>query len=229
MALFKPRHHENGLEEMIHRQLQARGIRNGAILDAFRQIPREWFMPRGAEMDAYGDYPSQIGCGQTISQPYVVALMLEYLEISTDHRVLEIGTGSGYTTALLSALAREVHSVEVFEELLALADANLERVDRGNIHLYLGSGWEALPGNPQFDRIIAWASPPAIPPALLGMLALEGRMVLPVGKLDQTVVSIRKRKQGVETQQLDLVRFVPLIREDKVPRLIKQGRERKSE
>ncbi len=204
-------------QRMIEDQLVARGIQDPRILEAFRTIPRIHFMPLGTEHEAYADYPTHITCGQTISQPFIVALMMEYLQITPDSRLLEVGTGSGYSTALLAQMAKSVDSVELYEELMLYAQERLAGVPHDNIRLFLGSGWQQMPTGDQYDRIIVWASAAKVPDALVASLSGNGKMVIPVGKMDQYVYVIRKTGDTVEKQRLDAVRFVPLVREDQEP------------
>ena len=201
------------LQEMIQYDLRGRGITHQRVLAAFNRIDRQHFMPDEQVDEAYADRPASIECGQTISQPFIVAQMLEYLQVDTSHRVLELGTGSGYSTALIAELAASVDSLDVFPELLKFAYANLNRQAVRGIRLFLGSGWSALPEQ-TYDRIVVWASPPRIPENLINALAIDGIMVIPVGKQDQYVQIVRKTDQGVSTERRDPVRFVPLIRED---------------
>ncbi len=199
--------------EMVRSQLLARGIRDRRILKAFRRIDRAFFVPKEHQFEAYEDYPLPIGCGQTISQPYVVALMLVYLDVQPEHKVLEIGTGSGYSTALLSQLAHHVDSVEYYRELHESAGARLNRLGITNVDLYHGDGWQGPPVDRQYERIILWAAPPKPPEKLKAALSRGGLMVAPVGKRLQDLWIIQKKgTDEFKIRYKDPVAFVPLIR-----------------
>jgi len=198
-------------QDMVRRQLQRRGITQSAILAAFQQIPRQLFIPHVSLETAYRDDPIRIAAGQTISQPYVVALMLEYLQLSRVFRVLEIGTGSGYATALLSQLCQQVDSIEVYAELVAAAQTALSKLGIENVKLEHRSGWEQTAVAPVYDRIILWASPPRIPEHLLGQLKSGGLLVAPVGKREQKIWLFTKQGAVIKKEARDTVRFVPLI------------------
>lgn len=189
------------------------GIRDRAVLDAMLQVPRHRFVPAHLEAQAYADFALPIGSEQTISQPYVVARMSELLRLSTDHSVLEIGTGSGYQTAILARLARRVYSLERVPALAREAIARLRElgIDNVKIQAFDGTiGWsEAAP----FDRILVTAAAPRLPPPLLEQLSVGGRMVIPEGGRDeQRLVSYRKlRGGGARREEWEAVSFVPLI------------------
>ncbi|OGW86374.1 MAG: protein-L-isoaspartate O-methyltransferase [Omnitrophica bacterium RIFCSPLOWO2_01_FULL_45_10b] len=193
---------------MIERQLKGRGIKCLEVLTAFRKIPREQFIPPDLKMKAYEDHPLSIGYNQTISQPYIVALMTERLEITKKDRVLEIGTGSGYQTAILAELAGEVYSVEIVEPLHGLANERLQRMGYKNVHLKHGDGCSGWPEEAPFDKMIATAAAKEIPQALMEQLKEGGRIVIPVGELDQDLVLGIKRKNTLEIKHLTPVRFV---------------------
>ena len=190
------------------------GIRDERLLRAFEQVPRELFVPPSLRPHAEADRPLPIGHGQTISQPFIVAFMTEVLEVSGDHRVLEIGTGSGYQTAILALLAREVFSVEIVPELAAAAsEILLGTLGLGNVHLRVGDGRLGWPDAAPFDRTIVTAAPAAIPEALVAQLAPGGRMIIPVGADPefQVLQVLRRSADGVdEVSNLIPVRFVPL-------------------
>ena len=196
------------------RELESvQGIRDRAVLDAMLQVPRHRFVPAHLEAQAYADFALPIGSEQTISQPYVVARMSELLRLSADHSVLEIGTGSGYQTAILAKLARRVYSLERVAVLAREAIARLRGlgIDNVKIQTFDGTiGWsEAAP----FDRILVTAAAPQMPPPLLEQLSVGGRMVIPEGGRDeQRLVSYRKlRGGGARREEWDAVSFVPLI------------------
>lgn len=190
------------------------GIRDRRVLDAIAEIDRARFVPPGLSAEAYDDRPLPIGCGQTISQPFVVAFMTEALGLEGGERVLEIGTGSGYQTALLARLAGEVWSVEIVPELAARARGLLlEDLGLANVHLREGDGALGWPEAAPFDRILVTAAAPRVPPPLRAQLAPGGRMVLPVGEAesDQVLRVLERGADGIEEIADVLpVRFVPL-------------------
>lgn len=199
-------------QRMVNHQLRARGIRHGAVLGAFLDIPREWFIPADLIHQAYEDQPLPIGLGQTISQPYIVALMLQELDIQPTHTVLDVGAGSGYQTALLSRLARRVCAIERLEELSEQAMAALQHLGARNVTLITGDGSLGWPENAPFDRIICGAAGPEIPSAWIDQLADGGRIVAPIGgAYEQTLVSIDKQGQKISRHDICDVRFVKLI------------------
>jgi protein-L-isoaspartate(D-aspartate) O-methyltransferase len=193
--------------------LRRRGIGDKAVLRAMDQVPREHFVePRFFE-SAYTDRALPIECGQTISQPYVVAYMTEQLNVKPHHRVLEVGTGSGYQAAVLSRLAREVVTLERYRTLANSARARLKTLDYGNVEVLLGDGLGGEPLRAPFDRIIVTAAAESVPPALVEQLAEGGMMVLPLGPHDgpQELVKLTKTKDGLQRETLIPVRFVPLL------------------
>jgi protein-L-isoaspartate(D-aspartate) O-methyltransferase len=175
-------------------------------------VPREWFVPPNRRRDAYQDQPLPIGSGQTISQPYVVALMTEFLAPRRHDRVLEIGTGSGYQTAILAHLVRAVFTTERLPDLLVEAEDRFRRLGLTNIHTQLGDGASGWPEHAPFDGILVAAAAPTIPEPLLAQLAPGGRLVIPVGDLvDQDLVVMTRTAGGFEQRRAGGVRFVPLI------------------
>ncbi len=199
---------------MVEEQIERRGVRNAAVLRAMRAVPRHLFVPEGVRELAYEDQPVPIGFGQTISQPYIVAYMTETLDPARDHKVLEIGTGSGYQAAVLAVLTRQVYSIEIVPELARSAEETLKRLGYGNVTVRLGDGYKGWPEHAPFDRIILTAAPPEIPQALIDQLGPGGRLVAPVGAspLDQELVTIDKdRKGGITRRSLLPVRFVPMV------------------
>ncbi len=198
---------------MVDLQLKARGIVDGRVLDAMLRVPRRDFVPAGHKAQAYGDFPVAIGHGQTISQPYMVAFMTEALELSGGEKVLEIGTGSGYQTAVLAELAGSVYSVERVEALHAAAASVLSGLGYGNIRFFLGDGGEGLPEHAPFDRILVTAAVPSLPRALQEQLADNGIIVAPVGdyRFSQVLVIGRRVGKSIETRQSIGCRFVPLL------------------
>ena len=201
---------------MVMRQLAGRGIRDERVLAAMRWAPREWFLPPHLATDAYNDAPLPIGNGQTISQPYVVALMTERLEPKRTHRILEIGTGSGYQTAILAFLASggTIFTIERLPDLLVEAEERFRRLGLTNIETRLGDGAAGWAEKAPFDRIIVAAAAPRIPEPLTSQLAPGGRLVIPVGDLSSQELVILERPTSSERwvqHQAGGVRFVPLI------------------
>jgi protein-L-isoaspartate(D-aspartate) O-methyltransferase len=200
-------------ERMVAGQIEARGVRDPRVLDALRAIPRHEFVPTGQRMHAYEDRPLPIGEGQTISQPYIVAVMTELLELDGSEKVLEIGTGSGYQAAVLAKLAREVWSIEIVPELARRAEEDLRRLGYANVHVRSGDGYRGWPEHAPFDAIIVTAAPGHVPEPLVEQLAVGGQLVLPVGDLSQDLVRVVRGEQGVEQERLLGVRFVPMTGE----------------
>jgi protein-L-isoaspartate(D-aspartate) O-methyltransferase len=203
-------------ERMVRTQLAERGIRDVRVLDAMRKVPRHEFVPESLRQEAYEDHPLPIGEGQTISQPYIVAAMLEHLALQagdqTAERVLEVGTGSGYVTALLSLLCAEVYSVERHAQLAALAESTLRRLGYRNVKIKVGDGSRGWPEYAPFDAILVSAATSEMPPALFAQLREGGRMVVPVGPpSSQELQLIRKIGGESEVKLLEGCRFVPLV------------------
>lgn len=198
---------------MIRTQLMDRGVRDPKLLDAFRSVPRDRFFLSQFREEAFADSAAPIGHGQTISQPYIVALMTQALELTPMSRVLELGTGSGYQTAILARLAKEVWSIERVKPLLDAAWERLMNLGIRNVHFRHGDGTMGWPERAPFDAILIAAAAPRIPEQLLlGQLANEGRVVIPVGgEADQMLTLITRRGQGLETRDLCACRFVKLI------------------
>jgi protein-L-isoaspartate(D-aspartate) O-methyltransferase len=199
---------------MVDRQIAGRGIADPALLAAMRAVPREAFVPAHLAAHAYDDSPLPIEAGQTISQPYIVALMIDAAGVGAGDRVLEIGAGSGYAAALLGRIARTVVAVERHGELADLAAARMARLGYHNVEIVVGDGSVGLPGRQPFDAILAAASSPTVPDALGDQLAAGGRLVMPVGDRNgiQRLVRLRRtRESGFEEDDLGAVRFVPLI------------------
>jgi protein-L-isoaspartate(D-aspartate) O-methyltransferase len=202
-------------ERMVRFQLEGRGIRDARVLDAMRRVPRRRFVPPGRARDAYADFPVDIGHGQTISQPYMAAFMTEALELKGGEKVLEIGTGSGYQTAILAELAGEVFSIERVPELSAAAARILAGLGYANVRLSTGDGGAGLESMAPFDRILVTAAAPTVPRRLAGQLADNGIMVVPVGdyRFSQALVIVRRIGTHLETRGSIGCRFVPLIGE----------------
>ena len=199
-------------ERMVRTQLAERGIRDVRVLDAMRKVPRHEFVPETLRQEAYEDHPLPIGEGQTISQPYIVAAMLQHLALQVTDRALDVGTGSGYVTALLSLLCAEVYSVERHAQLAALAESTLHRLGYRNVKIRVGDGSQGWPEYAPFDAILVSAATPEMPPALFAQLSEGGRMVVPVGPpSSQELQLIRKVSGQPEVKVLEGCRFVPLI------------------
>jgi protein-L-isoaspartate(D-aspartate) O-methyltransferase len=199
-------------ERMVQDQIAARGIRNPDVLRAMRAIPRHEFVPPGARSLVYRDHPVEIGFDATISQPYVVALMTELLAPARNHRVLEIGTGSGYQAAVLSQLAGRVFTMELVPELAVPARETLARLGYANVTARQGDGYKGWPEEAPFDRIILTAAPVHIPQALIDQLKPGGRLVAPVGsRREQELTILEKRPDGkVERRAAGAISFVPM-------------------
>lgn len=193
--------------------LRQRGIADKAVLRAMDDVRREHYVGGGFVPEAYADRALPIACGQTISQPYVVAYMTERLDVKPHHRVLEIGTGSGYQAAVLSRLAREVVSIERYRTLADAARKTLAADGYGNVEVMTGDGFAGAPGKAPFDRIIVTAAAEDVPPALAGQLGEGGVMVLPVGPHDdvQHIIKVTKSETGLAREKLIPVRFVPML------------------
>jgi protein-L-isoaspartate(D-aspartate) O-methyltransferase len=193
--------------------LRRRGIGDAAVLRAMDEVPREYFVEGGFLDAAYADRALPIACGQTISQPYVVAYMSEQLGVRGDHQVLEIGTGSGYQAAILSRLARELITIERFRTLADAARVRLETLGYRNVEVRLGDGLAGAPDRAPFDRIIVTAACETMPDALVEQLAPDGVMMLPLGPhtAPQNLVKLTKSADGIRREELLAVRFVPLL------------------
>ncbi len=199
-------------EQMVMNQIANRGVKDSRVLNAMRKIERHQFVPEELKAHAYEDRPLSIGNNQTISQPYIVGLMSELLELKADDRVLEVGTGSGYQTAVLAELAQEVYTVEIVEELGVRALRILGELGYENVRFSVGDGRLGWAEEAPFDAIVVTAAPLKVPPALLEQLAVGGRLVIPVGKTQesQRLMVYRKTKEGVLEEPNIAVRFVPL-------------------
>jgi protein-L-isoaspartate(D-aspartate) O-methyltransferase len=202
-------------EMMVREQIQARGVRNPDVLAAMRQVPRHLFVPEQVRSLAYRDHPLPIGAGQTISQPYIVALMSELLQVRKSDRVLEIGTGSGYQAAVLARLAKHVYSMELVESLAESARKTLIAGGYTNVTVRQGDGYLGWPEEAPFDRIILTAAPPEVPPALIDQLRPGGILVAPVGSgaFGQDLIVIEKAADGkLRRRSVIPVMFVPMVK-----------------
>jgi protein-L-isoaspartate(D-aspartate) O-methyltransferase len=198
--------------DMVARQIAARGVQDPRVLEAMRAVPRHLFVPEAVRLHAYEDRPLAIGESQTISQPYMVAVMTALLAPEPHHRVLEIGTGSGYQTAILARLASTVVSIERHATLAAQATRTLEDLGVTNVFIHVGDGTEGFPGEAPYDRILVTAGAPAVPEPLTQQLGEGGRLVLPVGAPGwQRVTIVERHGTTCEQREADACVFVPLI------------------
>lgn len=199
--------------EMVEEQIKRRGIEDERVLNAFREVPREEFVDEKYISSAYNDGALPIGAGQTISQPYIVALMIDSLNLKPDEKVLEIGTGSGYAAAVLSRIVEEVYTIETIETLAQKAIKRFARLEYDNIEVKIGDGTLGWAENAPYDGIVVSAAAPHVPDALIKQLSENGRIVIPVGEKGgvQRLKVIKKDKEGKTSEEnLDYVRFVPL-------------------
>jgi protein-L-isoaspartate(D-aspartate) O-methyltransferase len=198
-------------ETMVEVQIRARGVNDEKVLDAMRKVPRHLFVPQKIRSFAHGDEPLPIGEGQTISQPYIVAYMTQALELTGKEKVLEVGTGSGYQTAVLAEIVRQVFTVELLSALSDRARALLQELGYTDIHYKVGDGTSGWEENAPFDAIIVTAAAPAVPKRLQDQLSPDGRMIIPVGAGFQDLFLISRERRGFRKKKLLPVRFVPLI------------------
>lgn len=200
-------------EKMVETQIKARGVKDPRVLSALLKVERHRFVPKEYLNSAYSDQPLPIGEGQTISQPYIVALMTELLELKGDEKVLEVGTGSGYQAAILGELAKEVYTIEIIESLASVAKNRLSELGYQNIKVKAGDGYLGWPEVAPFDAIIITCAPDHIPKPLIEQLKEGGRMVVPVGAYAQELKKIAKRSGKIETMDVIPVVFVPMTGE----------------
>lgn len=203
-------------DQLVNEELRSEGIRDEAVLRAMCSVPREEFLPEKFRELAYRDVALPIEAGQSISQPYIVALMVEALELKPDQKVLEIGTGSGYAAAVLSRVAKQIVSIERVEELARIADERLKRLGYDNVRVVQGDGTLGCSEFAPFDAIVVAAGGPSVPQALLDQLRIGGRLVIPVGegRGSQLLIRVRRNAENIFLREdLGRVRFVPLIGE----------------
>ena len=199
-------------ERMVETQIAARGVHDERVLEAMRKVPRHLFLDEALRDQAYSDHPLPIAENQTISQPYIVALMTESLELKGTEKVLEIGTGSGYQSAILAELADRVFSIERYPELAYRANSILQKLGYGNIIVRVGDGSLGWPDDAPFDGIIVTAGTPQIPQPLIDQLKMGGRLVVPVGdRLGQDLMLVKRVAEGIKKTNLGGVRFVNLV------------------
>ena len=195
---------------MVDEQLRRRDIRDARVLDAMLTVPRHLFVPEAQRAEAYGDFPLPIGYDQTISQPYIVAFMTQALKIERSHRVLEIGTGSGYQAAVLGQLVDRVYTIEIVASLADRARRTLADLGYRNIEVRTGNGYLGWPEHAPYDRVMVTAAPDAVPPALVQQLKMGGLMAIPVGIGEQQLLILQRTPAGMETLSTLPVRFVPM-------------------
>lgn len=200
-------------QAMVERQIMARGVSNPRVLEAMRTVERHLFVPEDVRDLAYTDQPLPIGWGQTISQPYIVALMTELLDPQPGDTVLEIGTGSGYQAAVLATIVDHVYTIEILQPLADQAKARLESLGYRNVTVRCGDGYHGWPEHAPFDGIIVTAAPPSLPQPLVEQLKVGARMVVPVGEMFQELQVITKGETGYRVEPSIPVRFVPMVGE----------------
>ena len=198
---------------MVETQIRAREVRDPKVLDAMLRVPRHLFVPEAFRAQAYDDFPLPIGSDQTISQPYIVALMTSLLDLHGGERVLEIGTGSGYQAAVLSRIAARVFTIEILPELGERARHELAELGYDNVELRIGDGWAGWSENAPFDGILVTAAPPRVPEPLLQQLKIGGKLVIPVGSFFQDLLVYTRTEAGFEKRNVIPVRFVPMTGE----------------
>jgi protein-L-isoaspartate(D-aspartate) O-methyltransferase len=197
-------------EAMVVEQIVARGVRDERVLAALRRVPRHRFVPPPLEDAAHDDRPLPIGHGQTISQPYIVALMTELIRPTPDMKVLEVGTGSGYQAAVLAECVGAVYTIEILPELGERAAGRLRELGYDNVHVRIGDGFDGWPEQAPFDAVVVTAAPPSIPRPLLDQLAVGGRLVIPVGEAYQELLLVTRTADGFRRESALPVRFVPM-------------------
>jgi protein-L-isoaspartate(D-aspartate) O-methyltransferase len=200
-------------ERMVDSQIEARGVKDKLVLDVVRRVPRHLFVAEGLREVAYTDGPLPIGEGQTISQPYIVALMTELLRLKGGEKVLEIGTGSGYQAAILAEIAKEVYTIEIICPLAEMAEKRLKEMEYKNITVTCADGYQGWTEHAPFDAVIVTAAPHHIPQPLVDQLKIGGRLVIPVGDLFQELVVVTKTEKGIQKERNIPVRFVPMTGE----------------
>lgn len=200
-------------EQMVYEQIIARGVTDSSVIQAMLNVKRHLFVPKKYQPFAYDDTPLPIPCNQTISQPYIVALMTELLNVKKTHRVLEIGTGSGYQAAILSLLADSVFTIEIICELATSAEKKLNSLGYDNLVVKCGDGFIGWEEYAPFDGIIVTCAPEEIPPPLIEQLAIGGRLVIPVGEYYQNLMLVTKDSTGITKRNIIPVRFVPMTGE----------------
>jgi protein-L-isoaspartate(D-aspartate) O-methyltransferase len=197
-------------EKMIREQLEGRDVKDPRVLASMAKVPRHEFVPRDLIESAYDDCALPLRMGQTISQPYIVGYMTQALELKGTERVLEIGTGSGYQAAVLAEIVQEVYTIEILPELAEQAALTLAGLDYRNIHFRIGDGYAGWPEHAPYDRIIVTAAPEKVPQPLIDQLKIGGRMIIPIGRMDQELAILDKDSAGITRRSTIPVRFVPM-------------------
>ena len=200
-------------DQMVQEQIMARGVSDPCVLHIMRTIPRHRFVLEPDVKEAYEDHPLPIGCGQTISQPYIVAFMTEALSIEPHERVLEIGTGSGYQAGVLSQLADKVFSIEIVGSFAKRAEETFNNLGINNVMVRAGDGYQGWPNEAPFGAIMLTAAPEHIPQPLLDQLEVGGRLILPLGRMSQRLILMKRTQDGWEKDELFPVAFVPMTGE----------------
>ncbi len=200
-------------DRMVEIQIAARDVSDPRVLEAMRSVPRHHFVPEAEREHAYEDRPISIGSGQTISQPYIVAVMTELLAPEPEDTVLEVGTGSGYQAAVLSLLVDRVYSIEILPELAERSRQTLLALGYDNVTVITGDGYGGVPEHAPFDGILVTAAPEEIPQTLVEQLGVGGRMIVPVGRADQELMLVERWEEGIRIQPVLRVRFVPMVGE----------------
>jgi protein-L-isoaspartate(D-aspartate) O-methyltransferase len=200
-------------QQMVRTQLEPREIVDVAVLEAMRKVPRHKFVPQNYRSESYTDGPLPIGHGQTISQPYIVAIMTQLTRIDSTSKVLEIGTGSGYQAAILAEIAKEVYSIEIVDPLCRRADSTLSELGYERVQVRCGDGYRGWPEAAPFDAIVVTAAPDHVPQPLVDQLAVDGALVIPVGDHFQELVQLIKTESGTVKKSIIPVRFVPMTGE----------------
>lgn len=198
---------------MVSGQIESRGVRGPEVLRAMRKVPRHAFVPKSQQMQSYEDRPLPIGHRQTISQPYIVALMSELADVGPGDTVLEVGTGSGYQAAVLAELGAKVFSIEIVEPLAKRAATTLEELGYDDVEVRHGDGYAGWPEHAPFDAVVVTAAPPKIPAPLKEQLKVGGRLVIPVGKYFQSLKVVTRTRKGFREREVLPVRFVPMTGE----------------
>jgi len=198
---------------MVKSQIESRGVKDSLALNSMRSVPRHLFVPEAFQNESYDDCPLPIGNDQTISQPYIVALMTELMNLQGGEKVLEIGTGSGYQAAVLAEIAGEVYTIEIIPELCQRADSTLSSLEYNNVFVRCGDGYQGWPEAAPFDAIMITAAPGHIPPKLIEQLKQNGVLVLPVGSIYQDLITVTKSEGGIIQKSIIPVRFVPMTGE----------------
>ena len=202
---------KNSKPQMLNEQIIARGIKDGNIIKAMSSVSRKAFVLNKSKQRAYEDSPLPIGYSQTISQPYIVAFITEAAMVDKNSKVLEIGTGSGYQTAILAELSKDIFTIEIVKPLGERAKEIFQRLEYNNIHVRISNGYEGWPEESPFDVIIVTAAPKDIPTKLVKQLKVGGRLIIPVGEYSQELLRIIRTKGGIKTEKLMSVRFVPMV------------------